>query len=102
MYLDFYQLKKAPFHITPDPEFLFLSPSHKAALGLVIHGIEARYGFVAIVGEGGVGKTTVLRAYLERADQQHKTIYIINANVTFRTLLQTILQEFSIECESAD
>ena len=40
MYLDFYQCKKAPFHITPDPEFLFLSPSHKAALGAIIYGIE--------------------------------------------------------------
>src|SRR5437667_252383 len=42
MYLDFYHLKKAPFHITPDPEFLFLSPSHKAALGALVYGIDER------------------------------------------------------------
>jgi len=51
MYLDFYLLKKAPFHITPDPEFLFLSPSHKAALGALVYGIEERQGFVALLGE---------------------------------------------------
>ena len=63
MYLDFYRLKKAPFHITPDPEFLFLSPSHKAALGALVYGIEERQGFVALLGEVGLGKTTILRSY---------------------------------------
>jgi general secretion pathway protein A len=103
MYLDFYQLKKAPFHITPDPEFLFLSPSHKAALGSIIYGIEERQGFVAIIGEVGLGKTTILRSYLERIDQrQLKTIYIFNANISFRSLLKTIFREFALDFESDD
>jgi general secretion pathway protein A len=103
MYLDFYQLKKAPFHITPDPDFLFLSPSHKAALGSIIYGIEERQGFVAITGEVGLGKTTILRSYLERIDQhQLKTIYVFNANISFRSLLKTIFREFSLDFESDD
>jgi general secretion pathway protein A len=103
MYLDFYNLQKAPFHITPDPEFLFLSPSHKAALGCIIHGIEERQGFVAISGEVGLGKTTILRSYLERVDsKQLKTIYIFNANVSFRSLLKTIFGEFGSEAETDD
>jgi general secretion pathway protein A len=103
MYLDFYQLKKAPFHITPDPDFLFLSPSHKAALGSIIYGIEERQGFVAIIGEVGLGKTTILRSYLERIDErQLKTIYIFNANISFRSLLKIIFREFDIDFESED
>jgi general secretion pathway protein A len=103
MYLDYYHLKKAPFHITPDPEFLFLSPSHKAALGSIIYGIEERQGFVAISGEVGLGKTTILRSYLERIDQsQLKTIYIFNANVSFRGLLKSIFGEFGLDYESDD
>src|SRR2546425_12005002 len=86
MYLDFYLLKKAPFHITPDPEFLFLSPSHKAALGALVFGIEERQGFVALLGEVGLGKTTILRSYLERVDQsQLKPIYLLHANLSFRS-----------------
>jgi general secretion pathway protein A len=98
MYLDFYHLKKAPFHITPDPEFLFLSPSHKAALGALVYGIEERQGFVALIGEVGLGKTTILRSYLERVDQsQLKPIYIFNSNVSFSDLLKTLCREFGIE-----
>src|SRR2546428_8446108 len=98
MYLDFYHLKKAPFPITPDPEFLFLSPSHKAALGALVYGIEERQGFVALLGEVGLGKTTILRSYLERVDQaQLKPIYLLHANLAFRDLLNTLCQEFGLE-----
>jgi general secretion pathway protein A len=103
MYLDFYHLKKAPFHITPDPEFLFLSPSHKAALGALVYGIEERQGFVALIGEVGLGKTTILRSYLERVDQsQLKPIYIFNSNVSFSELLKTLCREFGIEERTED
>ncbi|MGE3537549.1 MAG: AAA family ATPase [Candidatus Tectimicrobiota bacterium] len=103
MYQDFYRLKKTPFHITPDPEFLFLSPSHKAALGALVYGIEERQGFVALVGEVGLGKTTILRSYLERVDQsQLKTIYIFNSNVSFPELLKTMCREFGIDDSTED
>jgi general secretion pathway protein A len=103
MYLDFYRLKQAPFHITPDPHFLFLSPSHKAALGAMIYGIDARQGFVAITGEVGLGKTTLVRAYLERVDtRQLRTICIFNANIAFPELLQMIAQEFGLTCPADD
>ena len=103
MYLDFYGLRKAPFQITPDPDFLFLSPSHKVALGAIIYGIEDRQGFVAITGEVGLGKTTILRAYLERVDpQQLRTICIFNANLSFEGLLKTIYAEFDLEYSPGD
>jgi type II secretory pathway predicted ATPase ExeA len=94
MYLSFYQLNKEPFHITPDPEFLYLSPSHKQALGSVIYGIEQRKGFIAITGEVGVGKTTILRSYLDRAERERlKIIYVFNSNVSFGGLVKTIHRE---------
>jgi general secretion pathway protein A len=98
MYLDFYLLKKEPFHITPDPEFLFLSPSHKAALRALVYGVEERQGFVALLGEVGLGKTTILRSYLERVDQsQLKPIYLLHPNLSFRELLHTLCQECGLE-----
>src|SRR5208283_1419672 len=103
MYLSFYGLKKQPFHITPDPEFLYLSPSHKEALAAIIYGIGQRKGFVTITGAVGVGKTTILRSYLEAAEKQRlKIIYIFNAKLTFEGLLKTIYQELNLPIESND
>ena len=103
MYLSFYDLKKQPFHVTPDPEFLYLSPSHKEALAAIIYGIEERKGFVAITGDVGTGKTTILRSYLEtKKDGTLKIIYIFNAKLTFEALLKTIYRELALPIESTD
>ena len=103
MYLSYYGLKKHPFHITPDPEFLFLSPSHKEALGAFMYGIEKRKGFITITGEVGVGKTTILRSYLEGGHPgKEKTIYILNPNISFHSLLKTIFRSLELVPVSDD
>lgn len=97
MYASYYKLRKEPFHITPDPEFLFLSPSHKEALGSIIYGVGHKKGFVQITGEVGVGKTTIIRSYLEEIDRSTlKIIYVFNSNVSFHGLLKTIFREMGI------
>ncbi len=102
MYLSFYGLERQPFHITPDPEFLYLSPSHKAALEAIIHGIEERKGFVAITGAVGAGKTTILRSYLEtNKDDSLKIVYVFNAKLTFQGLLKTMYEELGLPIGSS-
>ena len=99
----FYHLTKEPFHITPDPEFLFLSPSHKQALGSIVYGVKNKKGFIVIAGEVGVGKTTILRSYLEGVvNQKTKIIYIFNSNVTFKNLLKTIYKELGFITKTDD
>lgn len=103
MYLKYYNLKREPFHITPDPEFLYMSPSHKEAMAAIIYGIEQKKGFVTIIGAVGVGKTTVLRFYLDNADKQRmKIIYVLNARLTFNGLLKTIYEELELQIETDD
>jgi len=103
MYQNFYNLKKEPFHITPDPEFLFLSPSHKQALGSIIYGVINKKGFVVITGEVGVGKTTILRSYLEKVEKPKvKIIYIFNAALSFKNLLNTIYKELGLDAKTDD
>ena len=97
MYEEFYHLKKPPFRVTPDPEFLYLSPSHKEALAAIIYGVAQRKGFIVMLGEVGLGKTTILRSYLARHNAKRlTTAYVFNANVTFKALLETIFQELGI------
>ncbi len=77
-----------------------MSSGHKEALASIVYGIEQRKGFIAITGEVGVGKTTILRSYLEKVKHQGlKTIYILNAKLTFRELLRMIYYELDAPCE---
>lgn len=103
MYQRFYGLTKKPFHTTPDPDFLYLSPSHKQALGTIMYGIEQRKGFIAVLGEVGLGKTTILRSVLAQIDTHHnRIIYLLNPNLSFRSFLQTLLRELGQPQESQD
>lgn len=103
VYLDFYSLSHAPFHITPDPRFLFLSSSHKAVLGTIAYGIASRQGFVAVFGAAGVGKTTLLRAYLTHVNRQElKTIFVGNTDLAFNDLLRLILRELGLATTTDD
>ncbi|MDR3570201.1 MAG: AAA family ATPase [Syntrophobacteraceae bacterium] len=98
LYLDFFKFKKSPFHITPDPDFLFLSPTHKEASAAIFYGIETRKGFVAVTGEVGVGKTTVLRAFIKGADPEKiRIVYIVNPDLSFDRLLKQLCCELGIQ-----
>ena len=98
MYLSYYGFNKEPFHITPDPDFFFMSPSHKEALAAVVYGVEKGLGFVALTGEVGTGKTTILRAYLERIRRTRiRPIFMFNPNLTFEALLVHLLHELGID-----
>ena len=97
MYLNYFNFKKSPFHITPDPEFLFQSQSHREASASIYVGVEHRKGLVAISGEVGVGKTTVVRAYLEGTDPEKiKIVYIFNPVLSFEKLVKQIISELGI------
>ena len=103
MDLDFYQLKHDPFPGTPEPAYLFLSPSHQQALAAITSGVTERHGFVLIMGVGGAGKTTILRAYLaQEHPAQLKILVIANAQVTFPELLTTLCQACGLETTGLD
>ena len=61
-----------PFHVTPNPRFLFLSPTHEEALQHLRYGIEDKKGFIVLTGEVGCGKTTLCRKLLEELEANEK------------------------------
>ena len=103
MYLDFYGFREKPFNLTPDPRFVFLSKNHREAFAHILYGIENRTGFIALTGEVGLGKTTVLRSLLCQLDPNHyRTALIFNPCLSPPELLQSITREFGISAQSSN
>jgi len=94
MYQEYYGLREKPFALTPDPQFLYMSDSHRTAIDSLYYGIEQREGFIVITGDIGTGKTTICRALLERLDKNVKTAVIFNSFLTEEELLESILLDF--------
>jgi general secretion pathway protein A len=96
MYLDFYQLKRAPFPLTPDPTFFFGSASHRAALDALAAGMATRQGVVTITGARGVGKTTLVHTYLARVARPLPTIVSWHAHLSFLEVLTLLARRFAV------
>jgi len=96
MYCSNYKFSRKPFDVTPDPEFLYLSPDHTEVLAALIYGISERRGFIVIIGEVGTGKTTVINAALDKLDKKTKVAYVFNTDVPFEQMLQYALVDLGL------
>ena len=94
MYQSFYGFREMPFNITPDPRFLYLSPTHQEALQHLKYGVQERKGFIVLVGEVGCGKTTLCRRFLNELDPaRFDTALVFNPRVNETQMLKAILTE---------
>ena len=96
MYEDYYGFTEKPFSLTPDPKFLYRSPSHANAFELLQYAIRRREGFVVVTGDIGTGKTTLCRALLEDIDRNTFTALVLNPFMSEEDLLKRILQDFGV------
>jgi general secretion pathway protein A len=100
MYERFFGLVDAPFRLTPDPRYLFLSRKHADALAHLRLGLSESSGFVCITGDIGTGKTTVLRHFLGELAPESSVAYVVNPTLSPLELLQTINAEFGLPAQS--
>ena len=99
-YLEYYRLQRAPFPLTPDPTLLFVSPGHQAALDALTQGIAARQGLVVLTGAPGVGKTTLVHAYLARGMPPDLTLLVLwQARLSFMDILAHLARRFAVSVE---
>jgi len=96
MYYDYYGFTEEPFSITPDPTFLYMSPGHEEVLTSIIYGIQGRRGIIAVMGEVGIGKTTLLNTALEWLSAKTKVAYVINFDVNFDDLLSMAITKLGL------
>ena len=90
MYAEFYGLKELPFALTPDPRFIYFTPSHTEVMANLHYGIESGKGLVVVTGEVGTGKTTILRWMMQRLDRTILVAYIFNPRLSVPEFYQHV------------
>jgi len=102
MYETFFNLRIKPFELVPDPNFIYLSKSHKKAITFLDYGIRARAGFILLTGEVGSGKTTIIRDLLGKHYEQLVLAKVFNTRVTSEQLLAMINDDFGLQTQGKD
>jgi general secretion pathway protein A len=98
MYKAFYNLKRNPFEITPDPSFLFPTKRHNEALAALYYGVRWHKGFVVLTGQVGTGKTLLLRCLLQLLKQSKDVAYayLFNSRLLPTEFLQYVVSDFGL------
>lgn len=96
MYLEYFGLREYSFQLTPDVDFLYLSPGHARAKSYMDYTIWNRDGFLVITGEVGSGKTTLIQKLLSELDENVLVAKIFQTQLDEVEFLQAVLVEFGL------
>jgi type II secretory pathway predicted ATPase ExeA len=100
MYKAFFGLKLNPFNLSPDPSFFYRSAQHEEALANLIYGVQSRKGFIALTGEVGTGKTTMLECLRDFLHAQKIPFaFIFNSQLTPPQFFEMIAYDFDLKCD---
>ena len=97
MYKAFYNLKRNPFELPPDPSFLFPTSRHNEALAALYYGVRRHKGFVVMTGEVGTGKTLLVRCLLQLLRGTNVAYaYVFNSRLSSTEFLQYVAGDFGL------
>jgi len=99
MYNAFFGFTQNPFNMSPDPSFLFRSEQHEEALANLIYGVQSRKGFIALTGEVGTGKTTMLECLRDfLSAQQIAFASLFNSRLNVEQFFEMLAYDFDLRC----
>jgi len=96
MYESFYGLSARPFELTPNPRYLVLTSEHREALSNLEYAISNRTGIALLLGEAGTGKTTIIRAAIEKQPLPTHCVYIHNPALTRVEFVHMLAAQFGL------
>lgn len=97
MYEAFFGFRERPFDLSPDSRYLFLAASHQEALSNLDYGLSARKGVTLLIGDAGMGKTTLVRAVLASYRKRDALcVYLNNPTLTRSEFLRFLVNEFHL------
>src|SRR5437870_6426416 len=99
MYNAFFGFSESPFNLSPDPAFLYRSEQHEEALANLIYGVQSRKGFIALTGEVGTGKTTMLECLRDFLySQQVAFASLFNSRLTVEQFFEMLAYDLDLRC----
>lgn len=101
-YLEAFRLQEDPFGVTPDPRFLFRSDSHREALRILESGIERNRGFLALVADPGLGKTTLAYQFLRDLGETTRSLLLFQTQCDSRELFRYLLSGLGADTREGD
>lgn len=96
-------LEKEPFSTSPDPEFLYLSHEHKAALYRLRISVKLKRGLSVVIGDVGTGKTTLARRLFQISKNDENMLFYMLFNPIYnseREFLSYLLEFFHLKLNS--
>lgn len=99
MYESFFGFKVRPFQMAPDPQFLFMSVQHRAALVQLEYALTHDAPFCLITGAIGSGKTTLIRHLLNKTEDSVTVGLINNTSRNIRQIMQWVSLAFELPFE---
>ncbi len=96
-------LKANPFPSGACKDFYFQTESTRRFLDELLYGITSRKGFLVLVGEVGLGKTSLLLQLFPMLEQQEsiRTSWVFNTLLDKTELLRAIARDFGIDVRHA-
>jgi general secretion pathway protein A len=95
-YDEHYGFREAPFSLTPDPKFVYSSPSHERALNTILYALGRREGLIVVTGDIGCGKTTLCRRLLPLLPPRTFLSLVLNPFLAADDLLKQVLEDFGL------
>jgi general secretion pathway protein A len=101
MYESFYGLRERPFDLTPNPKYLVMTESHREALLNLEYGIASGKGITLLIGEAGSGKTTMIRAAIERLPGRVHCVNLHNPTLSRSEFNEMLARHFGLSPEAS-
>jgi general secretion pathway protein A len=95
-YLEFFGLKEDPFKITPDLTYFYPSKEHNEILTALNYAITQKEGFFLATGDPGVGKTTILKVFIEEWREKAEIVLVLTPRLSPEEFLYTVLEDLNV------
>src|ERR1051325_8777677 len=101
MYEEFFGLRERPFDLSPNPRYVVLTDPHREALSNLEYGIASRKGITLLIGEAGSGKTTMIRAAVEKQPGRVHSVHLQNPTLTRNEFVETLAAHFELSSRAS-